>query len=150
MSATPFLNFSCWNNFFYDWTEESNLLQNPHCLSAETDALYLQFMLKIWALSYPRKYSNWTSSLHERHFLISSQYHYVIQINISSVETEQLCFCRVLHFTCQNLMLTSPPYNQTIACGACFLKISLCTIAWDLARNVCRPLLICVRWWNDV
>jgi len=67
MRATTFLNFSCWNNFFYDcqclivyrWAKATS--QKPRCLSSRSYSLYLQLKLIIWAQSYPWKYT-------ERHF----------------------------------------------------------------------------------
>ena len=48
--------------------EERIFLRNPHCLSAGSDSLYLQFKPTIWTLSYLRKHTNCTISLQERHF----------------------------------------------------------------------------------
>ena len=48
--------------------EKRRLPRNAHCLSAGSDSFYLQFQPTIWALSYPRKHINCTSSLQERHF----------------------------------------------------------------------------------
>jgi len=48
--------------------EQRRLLRNSHCLSAGTDSLYLQFQPTIWALNYPRKRTNCTNPLQERHF----------------------------------------------------------------------------------
>jgi len=65
----------------YRGTKESNFLRNPHCLSPGSDSLYLRFKLTIWALNYPRKHTNYATSLQKRHFW----YHYVMQKRISSI-----------------------------------------------------------------
>jgi len=48
--------------------ERRRLLRNSHCLSVGSDALYLQFKPTMWAQSYPRKHTNCTTPLEERHF----------------------------------------------------------------------------------
>jgi len=42
--------------------------RNSHCLSADSDSLYLQFKATIWAQSYPCKHTNCIKQLQERHF----------------------------------------------------------------------------------
>jgi len=103
MRATPFVSFSCWNGFFYDckcydyrWRKE--ILRNPHCLSAGSDSLYLQFKPTIWTLSHLRKHINCTISLQER------QHHYATQKTSSSTVTENVTFAKL--FTLQ-----SPKFN---------------------------------------
>ena len=108
MRATPFLSFSCWNEYdckcsiLYRWTKET--FMNSHCLSAGSDSLYLQLKPTSWAQSYPRKHTNFSTSFKN----IIFRYHHVMQKNSSYAETEQRSICRVLHFNRQNLMFISP------------------------------------------
>jgi len=74
MRATTFFNFSCWKNLFlrlpmykvYRWTKATS--RKPRCLSAGSYSLYVQLKPTIWTQSYPRKYTNCTTPLQERHF----------------------------------------------------------------------------------
>jgi len=44
-----------------DTVEQRRLSQNSRCLSAGSDSLYLQFKPTIWAQSYPRKHTNYST-----------------------------------------------------------------------------------------
>jgi len=89
--------------------QESNLLRSPHCLSASSDSLYLQFKPTICALNYPRcEHTNCAI----RFKRVIFRYHYVMQINIIWIEIKQRYLYIVLHFTRPNLMLINPPNGQ--------------------------------------
>ena len=102
--ATPFLNFSCWNNFCYDCqclkcTVEQRRLHENHvayrlALIHSTCSWNLQFELKV---------------THENTPNVIFRHHYVMQKNSSCIETEKSYLCQVLHFNRQNLMLIGPP-----------------------------------------
>jgi len=71
--SNAFSNFFLLKWIFYDckcsvyrWTKET--FTNLTLLSAGSDSLYLQFKPTIWAQSYPRKRTNFTTPLEERHF----------------------------------------------------------------------------------
>jgi len=46
--------------------EQRRLLRNLRCLSVGSGSLHLQLKSTIWAQSYPRKDTNWTTALQER------------------------------------------------------------------------------------
>jgi len=61
------MSFSMTANVQYN-VEQRRLLRISHCLTAGSDSLYLQFKSTIWVQNYPRKDTNFTTPLEERHF----------------------------------------------------------------------------------
>jgi len=82
--------------------EQRTLLRNSHCLSVDSDSIYLQLKPTIWSLSYPHKHTNCTIPRFK-------------PTPLRHAEKQQVYWnwatllCRVLHFNRQNLMLITPP-----------------------------------------
>jgi len=98
------MNISMTTNVKYT-VEQRRLLRNSRCLLTDSGSLYLQFKPTVWAQSYPRKHTNCTSPLQERHFSdgITSCRKTAVMLKLSNVTFA------VLRFNRQNLMLISPP-----------------------------------------
>jgi len=64
--------------------------------------------------NYPRKCTNCTTPLQERHFPAPLRQ----AENSSCIETEKSYLCKVLHFNRQNLMLIGPPNDWATAYGS--------------------------------
>jgi len=112
---------------------------------------YLQFKPTSWSLK--SKLPTQTQQMHYLAWRVSiSGYLYTIQKNINSIGTEQLHLCRVVHFTRQNLMLTSPHNDQALPRGTCLLQISHWTLNNSMkhVKKRLSSILLDVRWCNDV
>jgi len=93
------------------WTKATS--RKPRCLSAGSYSLSQQLKPTIWAQSYPRKCTNCTTPLQERHFPAPLRH----AENRSFIETEKSYLCKVLHFNRQN-MLIGPPNDWATAYGS--------------------------------
>jgi len=139
MRATPFLSFSCWNNFFYDCQCLKCTVEQDDFTKITLSIGWLLFTLltvETYNLSSKVPNENEPTAL-SRFKNVIFRHHYVMQKNSRCTETEKSFLCKVLHFNSQNLMLIGPPNDWATAYSSYWKYLTEHSkIAWDVPRNV--------------